>query len=79
MASHRKMLIEVIIVDLSVVTVFASALNFHGLYGVPKPFGTSATGCTFLFEKASLSFPNCLCILVSDFPENVHIVWAIQC
>jgi hypothetical protein len=34
------------------------ALILHGLYSVPKPFGVGATGYTFLFENASLSFPN---------------------
>ena len=35
--------------------------------------------CKFLFEKASLSFPNCLCILVPNFPEKLHIAGAIRC
>ena len=34
------------------------ALILHGLYSVPKLFGVRATGSKFLFEKASLSFPN---------------------
>jgi hypothetical protein len=42
-------------------------------------WGVCATGCKFLFEKASLVFPNCLCILVPNFPEKLHIVGAIQC
>ena len=66
--------------DLSVVTVFPSlsavgsweggALILHGLYSVPEIFGVCATGCKFLFEEASLGFPNCLCILVPNFPEQ---------
>ena len=75
-----------IIVDVSVVTVFpgfsgqlgGGALVLHGLYSVPKLFGVRATGCNFLFEKASLCFPNCLCILVLNFPEKLHIAGAIQ-
>ena len=56
-----------IIVDLSVVTVFLSlravgsweeVLLFSMDFSVPERFRISVTGCKFLFEKASLSFPN---------------------
>ena len=33
-------------------------LILHELYSVLKLLGISAIGCKFLFEKASLSFPN---------------------
>ena len=84
MASSRKMLIEIFnyggfISGDSVSYLQCSgqlgggALILHGHYSVPKPLGVCATGCTFLFEKASLCFPNCLCILVPNFPEKLHI------
>ena len=86
MASLRKMLIE-IIVDLSVVTVFPSlsavgsweVLLFSMDFSVPEFFGVRATGCKFLFEKASLCFPNCVCLFVPNFTEKLHIVGAIRC
>ena len=77
-----------IIVDISVVTVFPSVsavgsweevLLFSMDFSLPKPFGISATGCKFLFEKAIRCFPNCLCILVPDFPEKLHIAGTIRC
>ena len=64
MASHRKMLIEMIDYrrfiggDNVSYPLGGGALILYGLYSVPKLFGISATGCKFLFEKASLSFPN---------------------
>ena len=33
----------------------------------------------FLFDKAGLCFPNCLCILDPNIPEKAHIAGAIQC
>ena len=77
-----------IIMDLSVVTVFPSlravgsweeVFLFSMDFSVPEHFGVSATGCIFLFEKASLCFLNCLCILVPNFPEKLHITGAIRC
>ena len=73
-------------VDLSVVTVFPSLsavgsweeMLLFSMDSVPEPFGISATGCKFLFEKASLCFPNCLCILAPNFPEKLHIAGTIQ-
>jgi hypothetical protein len=57
-----------IIIDLSVVTVLSIlgavasleevALILHGLYSGTILGGISATGCKFMFEKASLSFSN---------------------
>ena len=90
MARRRKMLIEMIdyrrfIGDDSVSYPLCSgqlgggALILHGLYSVSGNFGVCATGCKFLFEKASLCFPNCLCILVPNFSEKLHIVGAIRC
>jgi hypothetical protein len=69
MVSRRKMLIEMIdyrrfIGGDSVSYPHCSgqqgggALILHGLYSVPKLFGISATGIKFMFDKASLSFPN---------------------
>ena len=48
------------------------ALILHGLYSVPKRFGINAARSTFLFEKAKLSFPNRLSVLVLDFPEKLN-------
>ena len=54
-------------VDLSVGTVFPSlsavgsweeVLLFSMDFSVPELFGVCATRCKFLFEKASLCFPN---------------------
>ena len=42
-------------------------------------FEVCAAGCKFMFEKASLCFPNCLCILVPKFLEKLHIAGAIRC
>ena len=66
MASRRKMLIEILnysgfISGDSVSYLQCSgqlgggALILHGLYSALKHFEMSATGCKFLFEKASLS------------------------
>ena len=88
MASHRKMLIEILnycrfIGGDSVSYPQCSgqlgggALVVHGFLSVPELFEVCATGCKFLFEKASLCFPNCLCILVPNFPEKLNIVGAI--
>ena len=77
-----------IIVDLLVVAVFPSlgavgsweeVLLFSMNFTVSQNFLEFATGCKFLFEKASHSFPNCLCILVPNFPEKLHIPGAIRC
>ena len=69
MASRRKMLIEILnysgLIGGDRVSypqcsgqLGGGVLILHGLYSVSKLFGISATGCKFLFEKASLSFPN---------------------
>ena len=90
MASRRKMLIEILnyrrfIGGDSVSKPQCSeqlgggALVLHVLYSVPELFGVSATGCTFLFKKVSLCFPNCLCILIPNFPEKLHVAGAIRC
>ena len=53
-------------------------LLFSMDFSVPELLGVCATGCKFLFEKASLCFPNCLCILVPNFPEKLNIAGAIR-
>ena len=81
-AIEKCLLKLAIIVDLSVVTVFPSWEDvplFSMDFSVPELFGVCATGCKFLFEKASLCFPSCLCILVPNFPEKLHIAGAIRC
>ena len=54
-------------------------LLFSMDFSVTELFGVRATGCKILFEKASLGFPNCLCILIPNFSEKLHIAWAIRC
>ena len=54
------------IVDLSVVTVFPS-LSAVGSWEEVLLFSK------FLLEKASFLFPNCLCMLVPNFTEKLHI------
>ena len=61
----------------SVVTVFPSP-SAVGSWEEVFLFSVDFTGCKFLFEKASLFFPNCLCILVSNFPEKWHIAGAFD-
>ena len=87
-ASHREVLLEILdyrgfiggdSVSLCSGQLGGGALLLHGLYSVSKLFGISAAGCKFLFEKASLCFPNLLCVLVPDFPEKLHIVATIRC
>ena len=63
-----------IIVDLSVVTLFPSLIAVGSW---EELFGVCAAGGKFMFEKASLCFPNCLCILVPNFPTKLHIAGAI--
>ena len=78
----EKCLLEfLIIMDLSVVTLLPSLSAvgsweevLHGLYSAPTLFGVRTTGCKFLLEKASLGFSNCLCIMVSSFPEQLFRV-----
>ena len=77
------------IVDLSVVTVFPSlsamgsweeeVLLFSMDFTVSQNcFEFVQQDANFCFEKASLSV-NCLCILVPNFPEKLHITGAIRC
>ena len=90
MVSRKKCNLKLsIIADLSVVTVFPSlsavgsweeVLLFSMDFTVSQNFwGISATGCKFLLGKLRLAFSNCLCILVPNFPEKLHITGAIRC
>ena len=63
--------------SLSAVGSREEVLLFSMDFSVPDILGVFATGCTFMFEKASHCFPNCLCILVPNFPEMLHITAAI--
>ena len=54
-------------------------LILHGLYSVPEHFLVCVAGSKYLLEKSSLGFHNCLCILVSSFPEKLHITGAVPC
>ena len=78
-----------IIVDLSVVTVFPG-LRAVGSWEEVLLFSMDLTvsqncfefvlqDAPFCLKKTSLSFPNCLCILVPNFPEKLHIAATIRC
>ena len=80
-----------IIVDLSVVTVFPT-LSALGSWAAgrrcsyspwtlqwPRTFWSLRYRMHVSVEKASLCFPNCLCILVPNFSEKLHIAGAIRC
>ena len=63
--------------SLSAVGIWEEVLLFSMDFSVPELFGVRVAGCKFLFEKAGLSFSDCLCILVPNFPEKLHIAGAI--
>ena len=76
-------------VDLSVVTVF-SILSTVGSWEEVFLFSMDLTvsqnffelvlqEANFCLKKASLGFSNCLCIMVSSFPEQLHITGAVRC
>ena len=77
MASHRKMLIEILnysgFISGDRVSypqcsrqLGGGVLILHGLYSVPELLRLCVAGSKFLLEKSSLGFSNCLCILVSS-------------
>ena len=76
-----------IIVNLSVVTVFpilSAVGSWEEVFLFSKDITVSQNflefvlqETIFLLEKASLGFSNCLCVLVSSFPEKLHITGAV--
>jgi hypothetical protein len=58
MASRRKMLIEMIDYRRFIGGDRFPSLSAVGSWEEVLLFSMDSTGCTFLFEKASLSFPN---------------------
>jgi hypothetical protein len=65
--------------SLSAVGIWEEVLLFSMDFTVSHNFLEFVLQDANLFEKASLCFPNCLCMLVPDFPEKLHIPGAIHC